>query len=130
MERIEKALAAYFAGRPEVLFAYLHGSVLERRNPNDVDIGVYVDSSLVNPAHALEYELEQSVALDRVVGAEADVKVLNSAPAGFAYHATSGKLVFSRDDQARYAFLEKTWQEYFDYLPHVRQYLRDILNRA
>lgn len=43
MDRIKEALAAYFAGREDVLFAYLHGSALERPDPRDVNVAVYLD---------------------------------------------------------------------------------------
>jgi len=129
LKKALKALTEYFSHREEVLFAYVHGSVLERPNPNDVDVAVYVRGSLVPREQALDYELRQSVLLNRVVGGEADLKVLNYSPAAFAYHATAGILVFCRDEEARYAFLENTWREYFDYLPYIRQYLRDILNQ-
>lgn len=125
--RVKNALAGYFVQRDKVLFAYLHGSFLERPDPNDIDVAVYVDESRVPRERVVDYELQQSVVLNRVVQAEADLKVLNYCSAAFGYHASAGILVYCRDDQARYTFLENTWREYFDYLPHAKQYLRDIL---
>lgn len=127
IEKVKEALAEYFSQRKEILFAYIHGSVLERPNPNDIDVAVYVDESLVPKDKVMDYELRQSVLLDRVLRGEVDLKVLNYCSAAFRYHASAGELVFCRDDEARYTFLENTWREYFDYLPYARQYLRDIL---
>lgn len=130
IDGVKNALAEYFAVRGEVLFAYLHGSILERPDPRDIDVAVYVDESIVSRDGVLDYELRQSVALDGVVRGEADLKVLNYCAAAFRYHASAGVLVFCRDDEARYTFLEDTWREYFDYLHHAQQYLRDILAGA
>ncbi|WP_018086516.1 hypothetical protein [Desulfurispora thermophila] len=37
-------------------------------------------------------------------------------------------MIFSRDEPARFTFLEKTWQEYFDCQPMFRAFYRDLLS--
>ncbi len=40
-------LAAKLQERPEIVFAYLHGSALERPDFNDLDVTVYVNPAAV-----------------------------------------------------------------------------------
>jgi len=107
-------------------FAFLHGSFTESRPFNDVDIAAYFNNSLL----ADEIEticLDLSTELAAELGLEVDLHSLNTAPLGFCYYATQGKIIFSRDREQAYQYREKTWLEYMDYEYLLRQTLKDLL---
>lgn len=108
--------------RKEVVFAYLHGSFAEGERFRDIDIAVYLDKP-----EGIEYELDQSILLERIIKMPVDVKILNSAPLAFRYHATKGLLILSRNDELREEFIERTWDEYLDFKPVALMHLREVL---
>lgn len=119
-------LAARLRDYPEVLFAYLYGSFSQGLPFNDVDVGVYLAREGLSPDEVLRYETEKGMDIELLIGLPLDLKVLNYAPLPLRYHISQGQLLFSRDEPARYAFLEATWRDYFDYYPLARQFFRDI----
>jgi len=119
-EKLKKALEKH----PEVVFAYLHGSVLETEYPRDVDVALYVEG-IENP---LEYELSIAVELERCLGKEIDVRILNDAPPAFRYRVVSrGEVILSRDEEKRLSFVERTVEEYLDFEPMERSAMRELL---
>lgn len=125
-ERIKDALRAALAARTEILFAYLFGSCLEEDHCGDLDLAVYLRPDAV-PGSAFDYEAELALELEPSLGLPVDVVLLNRAAPPLRYHATCGELILSRDEPARYAFLERTWRDYFDYRYHRRRFLLDVL---
>jgi len=121
-----RLLASGLQNRPEVLFAYLHGSFAEARPLRDVDMGVYLSPAGLAAGAVPAYEGTAALDLEALVGLPVDLKVLNLAPLSLRYHISRGYLLFSGDEPARYAFLEATWREYFDYYPLLREFYRDI----
>ncbi|MGI9953423.1 nucleotidyltransferase domain-containing protein [Moorellaceae bacterium AZ2] len=105
----------------EIVFAYLHGSFLLPVPRGDVDIAVYVEESALK-ARVWEYEADLSAALEPLVGMPVDVLVLDRAPVALRYHATRGEVLVSKNELARYTFLEETWREYFDCQPLFRAF--------
>ncbi|MCD6372073.1 MAG: nucleotidyltransferase domain-containing protein [Thermococcus sp.] len=121
-EKIIESLRERLLKRDEIAFAYLHGSFLEGGPFRDVDIAVYVKSS-VHPFY--EEELEEE--LSRLIGLPVDVRLLNDAPVTFRFRAIGGRLLFSRDEKARCDFEERTMREYHDYSYYLRMYRREAL---
>ncbi|MGI9952907.1 nucleotidyltransferase domain-containing protein [Moorellaceae bacterium AZ2] len=113
--------------RKEIVFAYLHGSFLLPVPCGNVDIAVYVEESALK-ARVWEYEADLSAALEPLVGMPVDVLVLNRAPVALRYHATRGEVLVSKNELARYTFLEETWREYFDCQPLFRSFFHDLLS--
>jgi hypothetical protein len=56
-----------------------------------------------------------------------DVRVLNEAPLTFRYHALKGEPLVVRDRELLDEMRARTWDEYFDFLPFARRYLREAL---
>jgi uncharacterized protein YifE (UPF0438 family) len=56
-----------------------------------------------------------------------DIKIINYAPLGFKYEITKGEVIFSRNENKRYEFLEKTWQKYLDFKPIEKRFIMDML---
>ncbi|NJE60189.1 nucleotidyltransferase domain-containing protein [Thermococcus sp. 21S7] len=119
-EKLKRALEKH----PEVVFAYLHGSVLETEHPRDVDVALYV----VGVEDPLKYELSIAVELERCLGKETDVRILNDAPPSFRYRVVSkGEVILSRDEEKRLSFVERTVEEYLDFEPLERTARRELL---
>jgi hypothetical protein len=124
---IKNGLSPLLAKRREVAFAYLHGSVLSATWFKDLDIAVFVDEKKVGRKEALDYEISLSLELEKELHLPVDVKVLNYAPLSFRYEVTKGEVIFSRDEEARFTFLEETWHRYLDFAPLEKQFIEEML---
>ncbi|WP_456366803.1 type VII toxin-antitoxin system MntA family adenylyltransferase antitoxin [Thermococcus sp.] len=123
-EEIEEKLGRALERHPEIVFAYLHGSVLETEHFRDVDVAVYFDSSVKD---VLKAELSLAVELEEELGVEVDVRALNDAPPAFRYRAVEGKLLLDRNPELRFRFIEETVWEYLDYEPMERRMRKELL---
>lgn len=112
--------------RPEVLFAYLHGSFAKDSGFRDIDIALYLKEV---PASPLEYELAlEAEFMHAVAGYPVDVRVLNNCPLSFRYHVIKeGIVLIARNDDARSDFQEATLAQYFDFAPFRTLYLKETL---
>ncbi len=126
-ERIKEILKKELSWRDEIIFAYLHGSFTLPAPCGDVDVAIYLDESALSHKHWI-YESDLAMSLDRLVGLPVDVLTLNSAPLSLRYHATAGTLLCSKDEKARFDFLERTWREYFDYQPYIKAFYEDLIS--
>jgi predicted nucleotidyltransferase len=111
--------------RPEIVFAYLHGSFVTGRPFHDVDVAVWAEG--ISKERAWDYETQLSIALTRALGVEVDVRLLNLAPIGFCLAAANGILLFSRDENLRCDFLERIGRIYMDFAWLAREMLRGAL---
>jgi hypothetical protein len=91
----------------------------------DIDIAVYVDEEKVK--NFLDYELKLSVEIEKDIRLPADVKILNSAPLSFGYRAIKGELLFSKNEEVRFRFIENMLIEYLDFKPIEERIIREIL---
>jgi hypothetical protein len=126
-EEIKKGLGSILAGRKEVIFAYLYGGFLSAAWFRDLDIAVFMDEKKVGIREALDYEISLSLEIEKMLRLPIDVKVLNYAPLSFRYEVTKGEVIFSRDEEARFTFLEETWHRYQDFAPVEKQFIREML---
>jgi predicted nucleotidyltransferase len=122
------ALQHELSARPEIVFAHLHGSFLTGGAHRDVDVAVWLDPSRVARDDWARYALDLSVALHLELRRDIDVRVLNEAPLAFRYHALTGQPLVMRDSEFLDEVRERTWDEYFDFLPFARRYLREALS--
>lgn len=125
--KIRNNIKKELSRRKEVVFAYLHGSFLMPVPCGDIDIAVYIENTITDQKH-WEYEAGLAMLLDPLAGMPVDVLTLNCAPVALRYHATCGQILFSKNEQARFAFLEETWREYFDCQYMFRAFYNDLLN--
>ncbi|MEW6423251.1 MAG: nucleotidyltransferase domain-containing protein [Bacillota bacterium] len=126
-KRIKEILKKELSRRKEIIFAYLHGAFPLPIPCGDVDIAIYLNET-VPPEKYWEYEAELTMTLERLISMPVDVLTLNRAPVALRYHATRGKLLWSKNEPARFTFLEDTWREYFDCQPIFRAFLKDLLS--
>jgi uncharacterized protein len=69
-----------------------------------------------------------SVRLHLRLGCRIDVRVLNDAPLAFRYHALQGRPLVVRDEALLDEVRARTWDDYIDFLPFARTYLREALS--
>lgn len=120
-------LKKYLVSRPEIRFAFLHGSFMEDKLPcRDIDVAVYFDEKL-SEEQTFDLTLEMAAELSRLLSIPVDVHPLNNASNSFCYYATQGLLLASHNEEEVYDFMERTWLFYLDFLPLSRQILRDLL---
>jgi predicted nucleotidyltransferase len=125
--QLAAAVRTRLEARPEVLFAYLHGSFAGDDPYRDVDLAVWLDDKRVPRPGWTRYALDLATQLQPALPARLDVQVLNGASLGFRYHAMRGRLLFARDPDAEAELRARTWDDYFDFEPFARAYLRETL---
>jgi len=110
-ERAHSILTEELEKRPEILFAYVHGSFVKGDAARDVDVGIYTLGPM-----GMEYEQDLAYDLSARVGMDVDLKGLNDAPLPFQMAVVrDGRLLFSRDDRRRTDFIEEVSRRYPEY---------------
>ena len=125
-EEIKTQLRDFLFAREDIVFAYLHGSFLHKKDFRDVDTAVFLSEKPGRPADPLEYEMSLSLELEKRLRLPVDIKIFNDAPVSFRYHVSRGRLLFSKDESVRENALCRTWSEYFDFLPLTRVYMEEV----
>lgn len=126
------AMADYFACQPDVVVAYLFGSVARSRadHLSDVDIAVLLDEN-VGSEEKVERQLNFMVDLDEYANREVQVVLLNLAPPLLTYRVVQdGVLLYERNRAERLAFVVQARKVYFDLKPwldfHTQALFDDI----
>ncbi|MGD8382739.1 MAG: nucleotidyltransferase domain-containing protein [Syntrophobacterales bacterium] len=135
LDQKEKALLIselreLLAEKESVLFAYLYGSFLGEGFFQDIDVAVYFDSSAFEDSSDMfNYSLALSAELDMATsGVTFDLRPLNLAPLPFRFDVvTQGRVLYTTDEELRVDFEARTRSLYFDFLPHLRLYFRNIV---
>jgi len=104
----------------------LYGSAVEVPDPRDLDIGIFLDRATISPADDLDYAFAMADELERESPYPVDVRIINDAPLGFRYNVSRGRPLIVNDEAAFYHFLERTWDEWFDFQPVAMQYLKEL----
>ncbi len=120
--RLQRALEP----RPEIALAMLHGSFQRGAAYRDIDLALWLDP--LSRDERFRYALDLAVHLQLEVGRPIDVRVLNDAPLAFRYHALRGHPLVMRDEQFLDELRARTWDDYLDFQPFARQYLREALS--
>ena len=111
-----------------ILFAFVHGSFIEEELPfRDIDIAVYFDVEAARK-DLVDLCLELSLNLSALVGVPVDVHDLNTSRIGFSYEATSGKLLYTVNEELSYDFIENIRMKYYDLKPFWKENLQDLLS--
>ena len=126
-DNITSVITQYLAARPEILFAYLFGSVVESDSFQDVDVAVYVQDAL-GIGDSLDYALKLSVELERMLRISVDIVLMNTAPDHLIHSISKGRMLVNRDDDARVDFITSSWSRYFDIQGKRRQAIVDMLS--
>lgn len=120
MQHVEEQVRRALERHPDVLVAYLFGSMARGTSGprSDVDVAVLVreDGDRLDRRLALMSDLAEATGAGRV-----DVVVLNEAPVALAYRVLrDGRLLISRDDRARVEHRVQTIDRYIDMEPFRR----------
>lgn len=106
-----------------IRFAYLYGSVLESDRIHDVDIGLFLEDTVV--AQQAQIVEILSAKLTAAVRLPVDVRVINNAPLSFLYHVLRGRLLLCRDEGFLTDLLEDVARRYLDLAPLLRISTKD-----
>jgi len=126
-DRLIRQLKDLLQGRPEILLAILHGSFLAGGPFRDVDLALYMNPGLMGNETFRDYEMERGVRWSADLGLPVDVRLLNDAPVAFRYHALNGAVLLVREAEFLDEFRARTWDEYCDFAPFARRYLREAI---
>lgn len=128
---LEEALAG--AGAPDVVSAYLFGSVAEERahRESDVDLGVLLAwESHPRAADRFDVRLRLMGAVQAALGRRVDLVVLNDAPPLLGRHVvTRGRRVLCRDAETDHRYVCDVQLRAADLEPWLRR-MRAIKFRA
>ncbi|HSF06083.1 MAG TPA: nucleotidyltransferase domain-containing protein [Methylomirabilota bacterium] len=127
-EQLRSRLGRDLNTRPEILLALVHGSFLRGDTFRDIDVVVWLEPARLSKAERFRFALDLSVQLRLTLGYPVDVRVLNDAPLGFRYHALAGSPLVVRDEGFLADLRARTWDEYLDFQPFARRYLREALS--
>lgn len=120
-ETIIKKAAAALKDEQEVLFAYLYGSVVDRKThiASDIDIGVFLRPTTVKNMLNTEAKLDSKLATI-MNSKKTDLVIINKAPLVIQFNIiTSGEVAFSRAEETRIEFETETLYRYFDLKPFL-----------
>jgi uncharacterized protein len=127
---ITKPFAEYFGRQPDVIVAYLFGSVArDQAMPlSDVDIAVLLDPT-AEPEAVLARQIALLTDLTQLAEPEVQLTLLNDAPPLLAYEVIrEGVLLPQRSEAERVTFQVKTMKEYFDVQPMLA-FFNDVLRQ-
>jgi len=129
MDEILQKLSTALKAEPDIAFAYLFGSVAKGRSGplSDVDVAVYFHLNS-DVRSRFDRRLELMSKLSRALRRD-DVEVvsLHDAPLDLAFEILAyGKLIFSKVDAIKTAFIFETLRKYHDAAPR-RKFKWDVL---
>lgn len=111
-----------------VVFAFIHGSFLEDDiGFSDIDLAIFIDNEHFTD-DILDLCMTISAELTLLVHKRVDVHCLNTSSAGFRYEVTKGALLFAKNEEVCFDFIERTWMEYFDLKHFYEDNLKDLLS--
>lgn len=120
---VKVRLGSFFEGRPEVVFAYLFGSLARGSagRLSDVDIAIFIDPLCTSQPGAFGYRSDLSAELQSLLEREVDLIILNDAATTLKYRVLrDGSLVYCRSEKERQLFHEQTVARYLDFQPFLK----------
>ena len=115
----EAGLVKYLSTQPDVVAAYLFGSLAEERaaSRSDVDIAIlFADAS--DPLAVGDRQLQLMGELERFTDREVDVVIMNTAPPILQHQVLRhGRLLYERDRRVRVEFEVRAGKIYADLKP-------------
>jgi len=125
---LKRRLRELLEARPEIQFAYLHGSFVEEDLPyHDVDVALYLEPAQAAALDLFDYAMELSTDLTLQLHVPVDVQILNQAPLDFQHSVFQGEFLFARDEEAMMDLIERVAWEFMQFEHHWRESLRDLL---
>lgn len=126
-EALQEKLTNIINNYEDISFAYIHGSFLTEKYFADIDIAIFWEH-FESKDQALRQEIDLEMALQDELGYPIDVRIINSAPLSFCYNVLkSGKMLCSKNEELRVDFVTRTIDNYIDFLPYRKRYLKEVL---
>ena len=121
-------LTSLLQQKPEIIFAYAHGSFIQDQPFRDLDIAVYLaPSHLPENRYFYEDSLSRELARSLETSFPIDARILNHAPIPFQYHVIKGQLLLDRDPELRTSLMEWLISRYLDMEPILRHHIREVV---
>lgn len=132
-EQIEvpKTLTDYLQRRPEIIAAYLFGSVAagKAHKFSDVDVALLL-ADTVDAKQAWDIRLEAMGEAETAFGRRADVIIISEVGLVFAFQILkSSKVIFERDKAFRCRYEMRVRSAYYDYLPYLQHQQNEFRRR-
>lgn len=127
LERLRERLAGRLEREPDVLVAYLFGSVARGTSGSlsDVDVAVLLREG----ADTASRQLALAADLAEIAGS-VDLTILNDAPIALAYRVLrDGRVIMCRDERARVEYWAHTVDRYLDMEPFRRTLAEGLRHR-
>lgn len=112
-ERIEvkKVLKDFFYREGDILFAYIFGSFSKEEPFRDIDVAIYSKDK-----KDFLYQSDMGYRCTLLTGYPVEIIVLNNASVGLRMNVLrDGELLFSKDEELRTDFIERTAKSYIEY---------------
>jgi len=123
-ESLSGRLKEVLFSHQNIIFAYIFGSFIHGETFRDIDVAIFTKGKT-----DFELESDLSLKLSEVVGFDVEVRGLNDAPLSFQMAVLrDGKLLFSRDENERTNFIERSGQRYREFI-HFRNLFLEIAGR-
>jgi uncharacterized protein len=116
-DEVIRHLRTLLTPETDVAFSYLFGSVAKGRahGRSDVDVAVWLDAAEQSPLGMADRGLELEGRLERALGRQVQVVVLNHAPADLVHNVLRhGLVIHSRDEPARVHFYVEHARRWYD----------------
>jgi uncharacterized protein len=123
---LEQTITERLVAQPGLVFAVLYGSAVTGGLFRDLDVAICLDRQVVPAEQDMDYAFDLAEALEAATSNPVDVRVINAAPLPFRYNVSRGRPLVVNDRGAWHTFLERTWDEWWDFEPVAMQYLRDL----
>lgn len=128
---VPESFLDYLKSRPEIVAAYLFGSVAagKAHKFSDVDVALLL-AEPVDRDKAWEIRLEAMGEAEKAFNREADVAMLHEVGSLLKFQVIhKGRLIYERDRKARIGFEVRARSEYFDFKPYLDEQQKQFLQR-
>ncbi|MBW2574215.1 MAG: nucleotidyltransferase domain-containing protein [Deltaproteobacteria bacterium] len=125
---MKQDLSYLFSRYPHILSAYLFGSTALgiSNSDSDIDIAIRIDQSLASDSY-LELRIELTDDLEKHLGCEVDIVVLNTASLKMIHQVIiNGRLLFSRNLEKEKDYIVQKRKEYFDFRYYINKDIQEM----
>jgi len=126
--KVKQDLSYLFSRYPHILSAYLFGSTALgiSNSDSDIDIAIRIDQSLASDSY-LELRIELTDDLEKHLGCEVDIVVLNTASLKMIHQVIiNGRLLFSRNLEKEKDYIVQKRKEYFDFRYYINKDIQEM----
>ena len=123
-----KKIEEFFTKEGNVIAAYLFGShaVGTSREDSDVDIAVLFEQM---PDNALDYRIEKSMELERILKKEVDLIIMNNSPLILQFQVIKeGQILYEMDADKRATYQMHFLSRYYDYIKFFDYHSKYLCN--